>query len=308
MNDNQRYRTVISSTHLDRHGDIISREALEQMASTINDQSKRVRMGVDHRREFPPLGRLENAEIVKKGDHYFLEADYCKYKNLTVVDWNSFLLMEYFDDEFQFVEVSNEPSQSTIIFIDRQNFKSKKEIDDLVKAIKNEHDVDIQYHGRKALIPDPEIIFQLTATGIFYHLIKPTIKKLGEKVADHFVDKVYNLIKKTTSKIFSHTIPKSKPVVVVFDIPGIPHIELIAKTRDQELLLKSLSEKKISLVREKIEELSKNVKIAKIQFLLDKKGNWKFNYLITKNGSSIGTKESFKKRNKKFELITKRKK
>lgn len=111
---------MISSTHLDRHGDIISKEALEKMAISINDQSKRVRMGVDHRRDFPPMGRLENATVVKKGDHYFLEADFCKFSNSHVVEWNSSLLLEYFDNEFQFVEVKNEFNNSTTVSIDHQ--------------------------------------------------------------------------------------------------------------------------------------------------------------------------------------------
>jgi hypothetical protein len=61
-------------------------------------------------------------------------------------------------------------------------------------------------------------------------------------------------------------------------------------------------------MKAKLDDLSRNVSIAKIQFLLNEKGKWKFNYLISDRGEAIGTKISFQRRDRKFQLMGNEKK
>ncbi|MBT0813021.1 hypothetical protein KIH41_17165 [Litoribacter ruber] len=91
----------------------------------------------------------------------------------------------------------------------------------------------------------------------------------------------------------------------MFDLPGKPHIELIARTRDEKIVLKGLRQKKLAKIRNEIEELNHHVKIAKAQFLLTDKGNWKFNFLITETGQTIGTKQIIRKRERRLDMISK---
>ena len=69
------------------------------------------------------------------------------------------------------------------------------------------------------------------------------------------------------------------------------------------MLLKAISQ--ISNVLNEIDNLKKNVDIAKVQFILSNKGKWKFNYLLTADGKSIGKKSTIKKREKRNEIILK---
>jgi hypothetical protein len=70
-----------------------------------------------------------------------------------------------------------------------------------------------------------------------------------------------------------------------------------------KLLLKGLRNKKIEAIHKEIDSLKKSVKVAKFQFLLNKKGNWKFNFLITETDHTMGTKVRIKKRERHLEVL-----
>jgi hypothetical protein len=313
MNTKKRYRAIISSSHIDSHGEMMTKEVLEQMVSSINCTDKMIRFGVDHRRDFPPRGRLENAELIENEGCFYVEADFVEYENSETVAWNSNFIIEYFDNSFQFAEVELEENMDTTILIDPHNFNSfldAKLFSD--RLMKNEDFSPIvNFHGRKSAIPDPEIIFKFASAGLLYHLLKPAAKKIGEKLSDAIADKTISegkklndFVEKSLKELFYQCIPKARPVTIVFDLPGKPHIELIARTRDEKLVLKGLRDKKLEAIRKEIDSLNKNVKVTKVQFLLNEKGKWKFNFLITETGQTIGTKISVKKRERRLEVIS----
>lgn len=312
----KKYRAVISSNHVDKHGDVMMKESLEKMVETINSNVK-ARMGVDHRRDFPPKGRLENAELVEKDGYYLVIADFCPYEKMEIVSWDKTLIIESFDTPFQFIEVENEETNSSSISIDYTNFKSTEDAEKFSAFLKSQEELDltIEHHGRKAEIPDPEIIFKFANTVLFYLLIKPTVKRIGEKIADEISEKAIietkkltNLIGKSLKEFFYICIPKTRPATIVFEFTGKPHIELIARTRDEKLVLKGLRDNQLKEIQHEIGKLSESIQIAKVQFLLSEKGKWKFNYLITEKGETIGKKVSFSKRDRKLEMISKKRK
>ena len=79
---------------------------------------------------------------------------------------------------------------------------------------------------------------------------------------------------------------------------------MLARTKDEKLVLKGLRDKQLEEIRKEIDSLTKHVEIAKVQFLLSEKGKWKFNYLITETGQTIGKKEIFKKREHRLNIIS----
>jgi hypothetical protein len=308
------YRSVISSSHRDSHGFVMTKEALEKMVLGINSD-KRVRLGVDHRRDFPPKGRLENATLLEKDGFFYVEADFRSYENSAKVDWDETLMVEFFETPFTFIEIDDDIPESYSIFIDPQNFTSFEAAERFANELmsKKEIDLSVDFMGRKSAIPDPEIVFKLAGSALFYHILKPVAKKIGEKIADEIADKAFEELKKLTKVIsttlknaFTNLIPKNRPVTTVFELPGKPHIELVARTRDQKVVLKGLTEKRLAKIKDQIEYLNNHVKIAKVQFILSPKGNWQFNYLLTEDGKSIGKKEAFAKRDKKLELMPKK--
>jgi hypothetical protein len=63
-----------------------------------------------------------------------------------------------------------------------------------------------------------------------------------------------------------------------------------------------LTKEKLKLISDKVEQL-KNLEPEKIQFIYNDSETWEFNYLLSKNGSVIGTIKSFNKRNELYNKI-----
>lgn len=303
-------KTIISSTHVDSHGDMMTLEALEQLRDKINS-GRKVRFGVDHNKEFPPKGYVSNALISEKNGFHYLEAEYVEYENKQNVSWDDSLQIEFFDYDTPFVEVEKEAPTITEFSVDPNNFSDREQYKKYLKEMKA-IGFEFKYHDhfRKALVSDPELIIKLACGTILYHLVKPTLEKIGEKVSDKLSGEVikkgkqfYEFIYQAVLKLSYYAIPKTRPLFIVFEINGEPQIELIVKTRNPDLVLKSLQERKLKPVREEIESLCMKVDVDKIQFKLNDKGKWKFNYLLTKQGASLGKKETIKKRERRLAII-----
>ncbi len=56
-------RYILSSSNLDKHGHVMTKQALEGSLKVINGKRK-PRLGLDHNRNFPPMGRINNGEVV----------------------------------------------------------------------------------------------------------------------------------------------------------------------------------------------------------------------------------------------------
>lgn len=98
-------------------------------------------------------------------------------------------------------------------------------------------------------------------------------------------------------------IPKNKVLHTIFEIPGTPNIELHIKSDAVNRIEKALKPSSLVKVHKKIAILQSQLSISEIHFIFNTKDNWDFSYLITEEGKIIGTKESFKKRDKLFEKI-----
>lgn len=51
MENPKKYSRIISSTHVDSHGDKLSLEALKKIVEVINNKDCCIRMGIDHRKD-----------------------------------------------------------------------------------------------------------------------------------------------------------------------------------------------------------------------------------------------------------------
>ena len=86
-------------------------------------------------------------------------------------------------------------------------------------------------------------------------------------------------------------------------MPGKPFIEFVARSNDSNAVLSALIEEKLVTTLSRAEQLNALFHSEKIQFLLDEKGEWEFNYLLTETGAVIGTEKSFSRRNRRVQLM-----
>jgi len=288
--------------------------ALESGAEIINGERK-VRMGVQHKKDLPPLGKIINARVEESDGHYYLVAEQFEYDTYEDVSWNKDLVKASSSvDNHPFNEPDFDVPEKLEITVDRQNFKNYSDFESYLTFVESIHsEVQTGEFGRKAQINDPEIVLKLTEYFLVYKLLKPalekTAKKISEKVSDKLTvesEKLYDFIRKSLKEFLLRVIPKNRPVSYVIKLAGKPEIELFAKITDPEMLIRALKQNKLEKLRDEIQAINVNVDFEKIQFILTEKGKWKFNFLLTEKGETIGRKVSFKKRDKMLELVTKK--
>jgi hypothetical protein len=309
-----RQRIILTGTNLDLQGERMSLAQLETALKTINS-ARRPRLGLEHDMTLPPLGRISEAEIIQGDDGEFYLVAYQEYFDKEeIIDFDGeTLVKEYFSNGgTSFAEVQFESKEQIRITIDPHNFQDQQGADNFFNELNSESEIQFEKAGliRKALINDPELVFRLSETAIYgffgYKIANKILKKTANKLADKISDdlaKIYDLIKKGIFKMVEKAYPKNRPITYIFEFPAKIHIELIVVDKNPQDILDCLSHKKLEKLSDKIDKLTDKFEAEKIQFELNKDLKWELNYLLTKNGESIGTKHSINKRNQVYKTM-----
>lgn len=305
----RRNKYVISSTHLDSQGYVMAKSALESMLPQLNGKRK-PRLGLEHIRTFPPFGTIMNGEVSKREDeHYYLTAEmvYFDQQELITLEDGTELLKEFFSEgEFPFIECADNEISKLSIATDPANFETFNDIHEIYNQVREETDLEFETEEfeRKSELPDPETIITITtilATTIGIVKSKVT-EKLGDAVGDDLA-KFYKLVSKLATETIKKVKPSNRPKNFVISYPNTEcNIELVITTHKADTVLNSLKKEKLQTIAEKVEQLV-NLDPEKIQFVYNDKDSWEFNYLLTKNGSVVGTIKSFNKRNELYNKI-----
>jgi len=309
-------KLIIRSSTADKHGDFIPLEQMKSYVETVNGEQK-LRYLANHRRDLPPLGFLDNAEIQQKENVYHTLVEPIVFANRTEVDWDENLLCEDSGQTVTFIKRDFDDLKKLRVTMDKNNFSSFDSYQQTGKRIAGVFGDEVELKGsmRKNYLPDPQIVFTLAGYyAVLYPLIKPFLKKMGEKLAENITDDVYELAKSTSKKMFSkiadtvriartNLIPQNKALLTIFEIPGETDIELQVKSNDPNHIIKAISEKQLFKMHQKVHELQSKVGISEICFVFNLKCKWDFMYLITKDGKVIGSKVAFKKRDRLMERI-----
>jgi hypothetical protein len=305
-------KSVVATTHVDKHNTLITKEALEGMAQDLKHSGKVPAFNIEHDSILPPIGKVIDGWVEKRDDGEFqfitisevfenkteirLPDDSVAYLEALETDVRPFSLRE---TEYTL----REPS----IYVDLANFSSVKEYEKFNNEIKEVGEFKAEIIGRKSFIPDPEITITILqyvlGSAIGIKIIEKLLDKATETVTEDVATTAYGVIKKAIVSISNYAIPKNRPITYIFLIPGEINIELAVRTNDPKIAINSISQEKISCVLEKVESYLDILDISKVQFLYDTKEEWEFNFLLTKKGEVIGSPMSHKKRAKKIELL-----
>ncbi len=307
----RRQKITLSSTHLDSQGYVMTKEALESMLLDLNGERK-VRLGLEHIRTFPPFGVIMNGEIVQGHDnHLYLTAESIYFDNqsiLTFEDGTQLLKESFKEGIFPFVESKSETVSKISISTDPTNFKNHDEVEEFTKIVADESGLEFDSFliARKSELPDPETVITITKTiAIALGIMKTRIpEKIGEAVGEDLA-KFYKLLSSLAVQVIKRAIPANRPKNFVIDFPNeICVVELVVKTHVADKVLQALTREKLDLVDSKMNQLI-NLKPEKIQFIYNKQDEWEFNYLLNKDGAVIGQIKAFNKRNKLYNDILK---
>ena len=274
---------------------------------------RKIRIGLDHIRTFPPFGVMMNGEVFQGQDkEYYLAADsvyFDKRETLILEDGTELVRESFSEGVHPFVECEEGEVESIVISTDPANYESHEDISEINEIIAKESGLEFgkQLIGRKSELPDPETIIIITKNlAIAFGIVKSKIpEKIGEAIGDDLA-KFYKLI----SSLAIETIKKAKPAnrpknfVITFPNPDCI-IQMVITTHKHDNVLNALTKYKLDTIENKIEQL-KALQPEKIQFIYNNNDdNWEFNYLLSIDGSVIGTLKAFNNRNLLYNQILK---
>ena len=308
-----REKIVLSSTNIDLHGMRMTKESLEDAVGIINSE-RNPRLGLEHDMSFPPLGRITDAEVVQGRDgEYYLIAykEFFKVRQQTTLEDGTILYREYFEENPKpFTEAKSEPIENIEIKTDPVNFENIDVMEEFIEEIRRESGIDFSKKMliRKSHIPDPELVIKIT--GIIAAYIGIIASKVPEKIGEAIGEDIANFYKLLSSSavgMVKRAIPKLRPITFIVEVHDEDIlIELLIVSNNPDEVVNAFNSENIKSIQEKIETSKNLFNAEKIQFYQNKKKEWELNYILAKDGSTIGTKKAFDKRDFAFkELATK---
>lgn len=302
---------IMATTHIDRHNMKFTKEALESGAAQINGPRK-PKVGVEHDSTVPPLGKILKGwvEPTEDGEYRLLKIAeiFEGFKVITLTDGATLLKQECETDRSPFLLNDEIKSEEFVLAYDRINFESEENLKSFIEEIKSTTDTAFEEAEffRKSEIPDPEIIIRLSKLLVHYLIAKNVLDKAGDQIIElalQEIAKFYSFVRSAVITALKYAKPKNRPITYIFELPGKPFIEFVARSNDSNAVLSALIEKNMITALDRAKQLTPMFQAEKIQFLLDEKGQWEFNYLLSETGAVIGTERSFLRRDRRVQLM-----
>lgn len=304
-------KTILATTHVDRHSEKFSKEVLETMVEDINNDNRAILNTIEHDLTIPPYGKITRAELELREDgEYQVVAINEYFENiewLKLDDGTKIFKQGSAKDRRPFRNRYDEFDENYSIGVDWNNFEPKSEYEKYFEDIRKDTDVDFSsgLFGRKSYIPDPEIIIGIAKIIGTYLVAKKVFGKIEDKVGDiaaEEIEKFYQFIKSAIINGVKYLKPSNRPITYFFVLSKEPLIEFVAKTNDADKLISALTIENIEETLNSVAELLNKFGATRIQYILDD-NEWKFNYLLTNEGEVIGTKKSLSRRATRINLL-----
>lgn len=307
-------KIVISSTSVDTDGDQMTREALLNVASDINSSERKPIINIEHNPFLLPLGCVTNAEVKDKDDGVSLLMVDNHYYNKNVIfkdEVEGVLVKLSFDVCNYPLRILDKGKKDKIeILVDPNSFVNGYNIDQFKKEINQDLNMDFDINSiyRKSEFPNPILIFNILPQFFLLWLGSKLIYKYLEKNVELLAEKNYkdinnfiSLVKNTAMKLLKNS--KEKEFIFIIESQGSMKIQLLFKTFSIDELLDSLNNLHIKTIEDKIERLVHLFAPEFVQFVFDRKKGWIFNYLVDKQGKTIGTYKAYEKTKYEYKKI-----
>jgi hypothetical protein len=177
----EKYHGIMATTHVDKHNECLSKEALENMAEQINNREKIQWMNWNHQTTLPPIGFMDKAwvEQLEDGEYglFFEATALTDQKNLVIVKD-----LEIFKDDLDNADLAIADIQ---LAYDPRNF-STKDIQAVADKLSSQYPVEHHPYIRKAEFP-PSVIW-LVVGFIAGGVATGFLNRIGEIVADKVME------------------------------------------------------------------------------------------------------------------------
>jgi len=307
-------RSVVSSTRMDKHGMIIMKEALEEIAQSFNEGP--IPILVEHIPFVPPIGKVIAGRVVLSGDgEHELEViqDFFENSRLLVAPDEEVLIVGGSEGNklpFKKQEIDMRSDKLIKISYDRINFTTKniREFEMQIEEIAYTQELI-----RKSELPDPVVIFSFAltftawATMFVYKTADKLADKLSEKLADEIAGdgiKIYKVIRQTIIGFIHKANPPYKLPTIIFESQYLIEdrdiqLEFVVRTKNIDAIDEALLS--VSNCEPQIIQYSKSLMAQKIQFMYNvSTKKWKFNYMFNDIGEVIGAEVAWNNAQRMF--------
>jgi hypothetical protein len=163
-----------------------------------------------------------------------------------------------------------------------------------LSAIARDIEYNVEFFERRSLIPDPEVIFKLgvaLSTSWFGGKMAKAAADALEPKLKRFLEVMCDTITKTAK----NALPMTRPITYVVKVNGKPNIDFVVKSRDPNVVISAFTGNFEDVAKD-VSRLRQRFDAEMIQYLLNENGEWVFNFLLTGDGKTIGSKMSFDRR------------
>ena len=287
----------------------ITKEAIESIAGQVSGE-RALPFGVEHDPSCMPIGKVTEGWTESFGDEYaamarvHVEED--AHGVIHVKSGADLVCLSFAGAPKPFVrERANGGKGSLAIAVDWANFADMKSHAAFVDAIKQiDEKIVCRKVGRHALVPEPLIEFLISdihikmavAVGLWTlrraeKFIRYTVDKTLKRTADAVVEVLSAKISRVVKAYGERQTNDHRPVLVKVVIPGDMDVILLTKIRGTE----EYPEKWLEELAVEMEKFGDILQQAEEAVFCGTDGGWEFQYLKTRTGEVVGTRECYSK-------------
>lgn len=285
---------VLASTHVDRQGDASTKEALDDWASKLPEEP--MRLTVEHDITLPPWGRMARAEVIPDGagEYYLIgvQEAFPVPRPITLPDGTVALELGSDRDETPLTSRGTVQTDGYAVAFDIHNFEGRDDLRAFLQELRDIAEFRTAGTGRKALVPDPEILLQLPAWlfagDMARRALGPVADRLGEDLAED-THRAYVFLTRAAAALLRHARPKGRPATCVYYTPTDPRVEFVVRHQDARVFAQAVQLPRFRELYQEATGLKEALGATEVQYLYSEDGGWRFNYLLTDTGRVIGT-------------------
>ena len=290
-------RAIIATTNIVRNT-VLTVESLESAAKQITEGERKVVVLAEHDQTCPPLGMTVAGRVVEIEDgHRGLEVIYAHYGHPVFVELpngDSGLLQALPEYPHPLTSSDFGDSQLPEIQIDPSNFGGFEDASVFLEEIRKiapELEYGTGVKERRSLIPDPEVVFRL-GLSLSATWFAARMSKAAADAIEPRLKRFFDVVIETVSKTAKTAIPILRPITYIVKVNGDTNVDFVVRSRDPNVVISAFAGD-FSEVSRQVSALKNRFGAEMIQFLLDEKKQWRFNYLLTRDGKVIGSKMSY---------------
>ena len=300
---------ILATSHLLSDGHILSKQALDGMASEINEAEWSIPSNLEHDHTLPPIGKLISAEVKSLQDGEFAlvatSEIFEQPVEISLNDGSTAFVWKSQADSRPFKSAETECSDSILVSYSHKGFSDPGDEDEFRALVRRKPSFESEYQPiiQRSVDAGTLLLVLLPFVGLLGTM---TAYKFADRMSDRFADELiglYDVIRKAVIGLAKDKLNHFKLVTVVVTSRGIPEVEFVAKVADADPVISALTLSELENSIDRAVDLYHSVDARKVQYILGESNKWDFNFLLTGTGQVVGSPASYTRQVEKLNAL-----